>query len=116
MNNTLKKIVLITAAVAVVSLGIATILFFATSMKGRWELKDGITVDERRTFSLEEIAEINVQTSSTDVLVGKSEGSSIEVYLHGTVYATRSEAITTLQAEQTGELLQIATERKDKRA
>ena len=33
MNDTLKKIVLITAAVAVVSLGIATILFFTTSMK-----------------------------------------------------------------------------------
>ncbi len=115
MNATLKKIVLITAIVAVVSLGIATILFFTTSMKGRWEPKDGITVDERRTFSPEGTAEINVQTSSTDVLVGKSEGSSIEVYLHGTVRTSRSEAIPTLQAEQTGELLQIATERKNKR-
>ena len=113
MNDTLKKIVLITAAVAVVSLDIATILFFTTSMKGRWEPKDGITVDERKTFSLEGITEINVQTSSTDVLVGKSEGSSIEVYLHGTVHTSRSEAMPTLTAEQAGDLLEITTKRKN---
>ena len=113
MNDTLKKIVLITATVAVVSLGIATILFFTTSMKGRWEPKDGITVDERKTFSLEGITEINVQTSSTDVLVGKSEGSSIEVYLNGTVHTSRSEAMPTLTAEQTGDLLEITTKRKN---
>jgi len=113
MNNTLKKIVLITAAVAVVSLGIATILFFTTSMNGAWELKGGVTVDEQETFSLEGIAELNVQTSSTDVLVGKSEGSSIEVYLHGTVHTSRSEAIPTLAVEQTGNLLQITTEREN---
>jgi len=113
MNDTLKKIVLITAAVAVVSLGIAAILFFTTGVKGRWEPEDVITVDERRTFSLEGIAEINVQTSSTDVFIRNAEGNSIEVYLHGTVYTRRSEAIPALQAEQTGELLRIAAERKN---
>ncbi len=113
MNDTLKKIVLITAAVAVVSLGIAAILFFTTSMNRAWGLKGGITVDEQETFSPEGIAEIKAQTSSIDVFIGDAEGSSIEVYLHGTVHTSRSEAIPTLAVEQTGDLLEITTEREN---
>jgi len=113
MNNTLKKIVLITAVVAVVSLGAAAILFFTTSMNRAWELRGGITVDERETFEPAGITEINVRTSSTDVFIGNAEGSSIEVHLHGTVHTSRSEAIPTLTAEQTGDLLEITAEREN---
>lgn len=112
MKDTLKRIVLITAAVAVVSLGIAAILFFTTKKNGVWELKGGIAVDEQETFSLEGITEINVQTGSIDVFIENTEGSSIEVYLHGTVHTNRSEAVPTLVVEQTGDLIEIATERK----
>jgi lia operon protein LiaG len=112
MNDTLKKIVLITTAVAVVSLGIAALLFFTTNMNRAWELKGGITVDERETFPLEGITEINVQTSSIDVFIGNTEGSSIEVYLHGSVHTRRSEATPILAVEQTGDLLRITTERE----
>jgi DUF4097 and DUF4098 domain-containing protein YvlB len=112
MNHTLKKIVLITAAVAVVSLGIAAILFFTTSMNRAWDLKGGITVDEQESFSPEGINEINVQTSSIDVFIGNSEGSSIEIYLHGTVHTSRSEVMPKLTAELSGDTLDITTERE----
>jgi lia operon protein LiaG len=113
MNHTLKKIVLITAAVAVVSLGIAGILFFTTSMNGAWELKGGITVDEQQSFLPEGINEINVQTSSIDVFIGNSEASSIEMYLHGSVHSSRSEAIPKLTVELSGDTLDITTEREN---
>lgn len=113
MNHTLKKIVLITAAVAVVSLGIAAILFFTTSMNRAWEPNGGITVDEQESFSPEGINEINVQTSSIDVSIGKAEASSIEMFLHGTVHSSRSQAIPKLTIELSGDTLEITTEWKN---
>lgn len=113
MNHTLKKIVLITAAVAVVSLAIAAILFFTTSMNRAWEPNGGITVDEQESFSPEGINEINVQTSSIDVSIGKAEASSIEMFLHGTVHSSRSQAIPKLTIELSGDTLEITTEWKN---
>ncbi|UCF98545.1 MAG: DUF4097 family beta strand repeat protein [Spirochaetaceae bacterium] len=115
MNRNLKKIVFITAAVAVVSLGLAAILFFATNVGRAWGLKGGIPVDERRTFFVEGIGDISIRTGSTDVFVGKNEGSSVEIHLYGTVYSAQPEAIPALNAEQNGGLLTITTGRKDGR-
>lgn len=116
MNYPLKKIVLITAAIAVVSLGIAAAIFFATGMSGPWEESGGISVDERKSFSVESIGEINVKTSSLDVNVERGEGSGIDVHLHGRVYSGRPESIPSLGAEARGEILGITIERKDGRA
>jgi lia operon protein LiaG len=113
MNNTLKKIVLISAAVAAVSLGIAAVLFFTTGMFSSGRREGGLAVDESDTFSPAGIEEINLSTSSTDVLVGGSTGNSIEVRLHGTVHTTHPEAIPRLSALRRHEILEIATERKE---
>jgi len=115
MNNTLKKIVWITAAVAVVSLGIAAVLFFATGMGGPWEPGKGIIVDEQRSFASNGIGELEVRTSSTNVFVGTSEGNTVDVRLTGTVYAGQADAIPALAAEQVGDVIDISTERKDGR-
>jgi lia operon protein LiaG len=115
MNDTLKKIVWITAAVAVVSLGIAAVLFFTTGMGGPWEPGKGIIVDEQRSFPSSGIGELEVRTSSTDVLVGTSEGNTVDVRLTGTVYTGQADAVPALAAEQSGEVLEISTERKDGR-
>ena len=40
---------------------------------------------ESESFSPQGLAEINVQTTSTDVLVIESPGSSLELLLHGSV-------------------------------
>lgn len=115
MNNTLKTIVWITAAIAVVSLGIAAVLFFATGTGRPWEPGNGITVDEQRSLGLSGIEDIEVRTSSTNVYIAASEGSTIEARLHGTVYTGQADAIPVLAAEQSGEVLEISTERKDGR-
>jgi lia operon protein LiaG len=115
MNNTLKKVVWITTAVAVVSLGIASVLFVATEMRGLWEPGNGIKVDERKTYSVNGIGSIEVQTSSTDVYVAAGDEETIDLRLHGTVHTSQADAIPTLAASQNRESLEISTRRKDGR-
>jgi lia operon protein LiaG len=114
-NNRLRNILWITTAVAIVSLGIASVLFFATDMSGLWNPQGGLPVDEQSTFSVEGIEEINIRTSSIDVFVEKGDGESVDIHLHGTVYSGRPESIPTLAAVQNGNILKITTERKDGR-
>ena len=115
MNNTLKTIVWITAAIAIVSLGIAAVLFFATGKGRPWEPGNGTIVDEQRSLDLNGIEDIDVRTSSTDVYITAKEGNTIEARLHGTVYTGQADAIPVLAAEQSGEVLEISTERKSGR-
>ena len=115
MNKTLKTIVWITAGVAVVSLGIAAVLFFATDMTGSLKPGNGITVDERKSFAIGGIDHINMRTSSTDVYVAAGDGDTIDIRLHGTVYTDQPDAVPALAAEKSGELLEISLERKDGR-
>ena len=115
MNNTLKTIVWITAAIAAVSLGIATVLFFATDMREFWEGGSRILVDEQRALDVEGLETLRVRTSSTDVYLAASEDNRIEVRLHGTVTTNQSEAVPVLAAVQSGEVLEISTERRDGR-
>jgi lia operon protein LiaG len=115
MNNTLKTVVWIAIAIAVVSLGIAVVLFFATDMRGPWEGGKGMPVDEQRAFDVSGIGKLAVGTSSTDVYIAASQGNRIEVRLHGTVYTSQSEAVPVLAAVRSGEVLEITTERKDGR-
>ena len=114
-KGTLKKIVWITAAVAVVSLGIAAVLFFATGIDRPWESGKGIIVDEKRSFASGGIEKLEVRTSSTDVLVGTGEGNTVDVRLHGTVYTGQAAAVPALAAERVGDVIDISTERKDGR-
>ncbi len=115
MNNTLKKIVWITAAIAIVSLGIAAVLFFASGTVRPWEPGNGIIVDEQRSLGSSGIENIDVRTSSTDVYIAASDGNSVEARLHGTVYTGQADAIPVLEAGQNGEVLEISTKRKDGR-
>ncbi|MBN2553641.1 MAG: DUF4097 family beta strand repeat protein [Spirochaetales bacterium] len=109
MKHTLAKVALITAAVAVVSLGIAAILFFTTNIDQGWMLKRGAEVEKRETASLDGITEIDVRSSSVDVLVGANGGDALEVKLHGMVYSDHPEAVPQLIVEKDGELLSIGT-------
>jgi lia operon protein LiaG len=115
VKNTLKTIVWITAAAAVVSLGIAAVLFFATGMKGPWVPGNGFTVDDRETLDLNGTKQIDVRTSSTDVHIMAGESDTVQMWLHGTVYTGESDAVPELEAEQKGDMLEIALKRKDGR-
>jgi lia operon protein LiaG len=114
VTNTLKTIVWITAGIAVVSLGVAAALFFTSGSAGSWKPDSGITVDEYKSFALDGIETIDVQTSSTDVYLTSSEGGTVEVRLHGTVYAGQIESVPALATERSGEILGISLERKDR--
>jgi lia operon protein LiaG len=113
MNNTLKTIVWITAAIAVVSLGVAAVLFFATGMGEPWQRGSGVVIDDQKSFALSGIGELDVRTSSTDLYITASRGDTVEIRLHGTVYAAHPDSIPTLAAEQSGAALEITTVRRD---
>jgi lia operon protein LiaG len=115
MNNTLKTIIWITTAIAIISLGIAAVLFFATDMTGLWDKGNGLTVDEQEAFDVSGIGKLEVQTSSTDVYLSAGQGNLIEIRLHGTVYTGQADAVPTLAANQDGSTLEISTERRDGR-
>jgi lia operon protein LiaG len=115
VNDTLKTIVWITAGAAVVSLGIAVLLFFTGDMAESFKPGNGITVDERKSFGTGGIDRINVQTSSIDVYVTTVDGDTVELWLHGEVYTGQPDAVPALAADKNGELLEISLERKDER-
>ena len=114
-KGALKKIAWISAAVAVISLGIAAVLFFATDMGRPWESGKGIIIDEKRSFASGGIGKLEVRTSSTDVYITESQGNTIVAHLHGTVYTGQAEAVPALAAEQAGNVIGISTERQDGR-
>jgi lia operon protein LiaG len=115
VNNTLKTIVWITTGIAVVSLGIAAVLFFATGSAGSWKPDGDFIVDEYESVALDGIETIDVRTSSTDVYLTSSEGDTVDIRLHGTVYAGQIESVPALAAKRNGETLGISQERRDGR-
>jgi lia operon protein LiaG len=111
MKGPSNRVVLVISAVAAVSLGVAAVLFFTTTANLFGQSGAGITVEKRRTFPLEGITEINVRTSSTEVLIRQIRGDTVELYLHGTVRTGRTDAEPELAAERSGGSLMISTDR-----
>jgi lia operon protein LiaG len=115
VNNPLKTVVWITAGIAVVSLGIAAVLFFAGGSAGSWKPDSAITIDEYESFVPDGIATIDVRTGSTDVHLTAAAGDAVDIRLHGTVYTGQIESVPALAAGRNGETFGISLERKDGR-
>jgi lia operon protein LiaG len=113
MKGPSNRIVLVVSAIAAVSLGIAVVLFFTTTTNLFGQPGGRLSVEQRRSFPLEGIAEINVRSSSTDVVIGKTQGGTVDLYLHGTVRSSRPGAAPELLAERSGRSLMISTDRRN---
>lgn len=103
-----KKFLLITAAIAVGALGIATIIYFTV---GAFNRDARVTVDESQSFSATELSRISIGASSMDVEVRGSTGSTVTASLSGTVWTTGADSAPSLDAVQTGDSLEIGVVR-----
>lgn len=113
-KRALRKLVLITAAIAVAGLGIAAIIGLATtgfhpSQLGR---AGGTTIDEKRSLASSGIELLTVSGVSEDVRITEASGGDIEAWFHGSVGASGSETIPHLVTERQGSTAQIRVDRK----
>jgi lia operon protein LiaG len=111
----LRKVVLITAAVAVASLGIAALIGFATagfrpSQFGR--TGGGTTIDEKASFPIAGVDLLAVSAVSEDVRITEGSGPDIEAWFHGAVGTASADAIPHMVAESKGTTVQVRVERK----
>lgn len=103
-----KKFLLITAAIAVGALGIAAIIYFTV---GAFNRDARITVDESHSFGATDLSLISIRSSSMDVEVRGSTGSTVTASLSGTVWTSGADSAPSLDAVQTGDSLEIGVER-----
>jgi lia operon protein LiaG len=111
-KNTLTRIVIVTAIVAVVSLGIAGLVgFTAGGFDSRQAGRFGRTVDERKTLSLEAIELLAVSSVAEDVRIVEGPSGSVEAWLHGTLGAGTRDNVPRLEAARSGSTAEIKVER-----
>jgi len=112
-KNMRVRVVVITAIIAVASLGIATIIGFAAGGFRPARFGGfGAAVDERKSVSLAGIDLVSVTSVSEDVRVLEATGDSVEAWLHGTASAADPASVPRLAAEAKGGTIDIRLERK----
>jgi lia operon protein LiaG len=114
-KNTLPRIVIVTAIVAVVSLGIAALIgFTAGGFDPREAGRPGRSVDERKTISLGAVELLSISSVSEDVRIIEGSSGSVEAWLHGTVGAGSRDSVPRLETARNGTTAEIRleTERK----
>jgi len=114
-KGTLRKMVLITAAIAVAALGIAALIGLATSgfrfaQFGR--SGGGTTVDEKASVPVSGVEMLAVNAVSENVRILEGSGSGIEAWFHGTVGTSAADAIPHMITETKGSTAQIRVERR----
>jgi len=123
-GNALKKTVVITSIVAVVSLLIAGIIgaiggVNKTSISlGFLNIGStqgsGVSVNARKSLPLEKTDRIEVGVVSTDVVIRAGEGDSIEAWFHGTVSAPSPDNIPHLRVDRRGNTVRAIVEWKNR--
>lgn len=107
-KNTLTRVVVITAIVAVVALGLAAVIGFAAGgFSPRQFGRSGVAVDERKTLSLDGIDLVSIVWVSGKVRIVEGAGSSVEAWVHGTVGTGNPDAVPRLVAERSGSAADI---------
>jgi hypothetical protein len=111
-KKTLIRVVVITAIVAVVALGLAMVIGFAEGgFSPRQFGRAGAAVDERESLELQGIDLLSVTFVSGKVLVVEGAGSSVEAWVHGRVGTGSPDAVPHLVVERSGSAADIRLER-----
>ncbi len=114
MNRTSKltRVVLITTAVTVASLGIALLIGLATT-GFRWDHfgRNGVTVDDTKTQALDGVERLAVDVVSDDVHITEGTGTALVARLHGTTGARTADTMPTLVVERNGSTVSVRVSR-----
>ena len=112
-KNTLTRVVVITAIVAVVALGLAAVIGFATvGFSPRQFGRSGVAVDERKSLGLDGVDLISIVWVSGKVRIVEGAGRSVEAWVHGTIGTGKPDAVPHLVVERSGSAADIRLEQK----
>lgn len=86
-NTNIQKMVIWLVVIAAISLTIATIAFFSTenymiNFRDRNNF-EGNSIDEVKTFSIDQLKEISIHSVSSDVSVFSTDEEDIKIYFYG---------------------------------
>ena len=110
-KNTLTRIVIVTAIVAVVSLGIAALIGFTTGgYDPRQAAGAGRSVDERKSLALDAIELLSISSVAEDVRIVEGSSGSVEAWLHGSVGGGSRDSVPRLEATRNGSTAEIRLE------
>ncbi len=110
-GSKIRKLVIITVIVAVVSFTAAGIIALSTGIYSTKE-GEGISIDERKSLGIEGIDAIDTSTTSADIVIKATDNHEVEVHLYGTARAGNPDSIPRLVTERRDNVLYIYTERK----
>jgi lia operon protein LiaG len=112
-RNTLRRVIIGTAIVAVGCLGIAALIGLVIggaaprSFGGR-----SFVVDERKSLPVGDAVSVTLATVSENITVTDGPGDTIEAWLHGAAGPGSPEAVPHLGAGRNGDVIDIHVERK----
>ena len=110
-NMNIRKIVIWLVVIAVVSLTIAAIAFFSTenymvSFRDRNNF-EGDSIDEVKTFGIDQLKEIYIHSVSSDVSVFSTEEEDIKIHFYGRIALKSDKALPKLITNLEGSKLKI---------
>ncbi|MBA7611423.1 hypothetical protein ES703_18647 [subsurface metagenome] len=110
-NINIQKMVIWLVVIAVVSLTIATIAFFSTenymvSFRDRNNF-EGNSIDEVKTFSIDQLKEIYIHSVSSDVSVFSTDEEDIKIHFYGKSALKSEKALPKLITNLEGSKLKI---------
>jgi hypothetical protein len=104
---------IVLAAIAVGALGIASVIAAATGVFDFGAgAREGVGIDERKTFPAGGITLVSVANTSYDVRVSDSPDDAVNVRLHGTARGLKAEEVPYLVSDLAGGVLKVSTERR----
>ena len=113
-NINIQKMIIWLVVIAVVSLTIATIAFFSTenymvSFRDRNNF-EGNSIDEVKTFSIDQLKEIYIHSVSSDVNVFSTDEEDIKIHFYGRSALKSEKALPKLITNLEGSKLKIEIE------
>ena len=112
-NTNLKRVVIVTAAVAVAALGIAGLVALASGGFGAVGAfgRAGNQVDQRKSAALAGVEQIRIEGVSDDVTLKTVDGDSLDAWFHGSVGGSDPANAPKLTVEQDGSAVLVRIER-----
>ncbi len=91
-----KKISLLLTIIIIVCFAAAALLFFQIDMKSFKENKYQYDVNEEKSFAVEEIKKINIDSFSSDINIIEYDDNKVKVHVYGKLYAKQQDEKTPL--------------------
>jgi len=114
LNNLgLKKISLLLTGTALACFGLAAMLFFNIDLKGFKDNKYLYNINEEKSFAVETIKNININTFSSDINIIDTDDSKVKVHIYGKLYSKNRQEVNNPVIELNNEKLDIKQSKKE---